>query len=116
MNKIPHYLTTEQPLDVYNITEKSVSKPSDDDNYLLQMALVGLLKWPPLVYIPFGVVGNLTSFLVTTKKGNRNISTCVYMSALSVVDTMVLLSALFYRLLFAHDLGTAIRDRFNSMA
>ena len=42
----------------------------------------------------FGIPGNTMSFLVTTKKSNRRISTCVYMTALSVTDNIVCWMAL----------------------
>jgi hypothetical protein len=106
---------TKQLISEYNSTETTGSSLGSDV-YLLQMILVGLMNWPAAVYVPLGVIGNMTSFLITTKKSNRNISTCVYMSALSVVDTMVLFSILCYRTLFVHGLGDAIQDRFNSIA
>jgi hypothetical protein len=108
-------ITTKQLLSEYNSTG-TTERSLESDLYLqLQAILYWLLKWVPVFYVPFGVVGNITSFLVTTKKSNRNISTCVYMSALSVVDTMVLFSIFGYRTLFVHGLGDAIRDRLNSI-
>ncbi|XP_064630327.1 cysteinyl leukotriene receptor 1-like [Lineus longissimus] len=64
----------------------------------LEMVIVTLQKCI-CVYIPIGVVGNIISFLATASKDNRKISVCVYMSALSVVDTMVLLTQGAYLLL-----------------
>ena len=78
----------------------------------LQFLMVFTMKWPPFVYVPLGIFGNVTTFLVTIKKSNRRISTCVYMTALSVVDANVLLSVFFYKALIVHGLGKATPDRF----
>ena len=45
--------------------------------------------WFP-VLIPLGLVGNTLSFLVMVKKNNRKISTCIYMAAVSVNDSLLL--------------------------
>jgi hypothetical protein len=63
-----------------------------------------LLKWWPIVPVLFGVFGNIMSFCVTSKKDNRRISTCVYMSGLAVVDTCVLIATEMYSLCIAHNL------------
>ena len=81
----------------------------------LEAVLLGLMNGLPWVFVPLGLVGNVTSLLITTKERNRKISTCVYMSALSVVDSLVLFSVLFYRLLIIYGLGDAIQDRLNSV-
>ena len=45
--------------------------------------------WFPIL-IPLGLVGNTFSFLVMVKKGNRKISTCIYMAAISINDSLLL--------------------------
>jgi surface polysaccharide O-acyltransferase-like enzyme len=87
---------------------------SEHPYWILEITFQALHKWVPFFAISFGVTGNILSFLVTTKKENRRVSTCVFMSALSVVDTGVLLAALFYRLLISHGLGKHIENRFTA--
>ena len=53
-----------------------------------------------MIWIVLGISGNLMTLLVTTLKNNRKISTCIYMSAISVMDTMVLLSIAMYTISF----------------
>ena len=45
--------------------------------------------WFP-VLIPIGLMGNILSFLVMTKQNNRNMSTCIYMAAISVNDNIMM--------------------------
>ena len=45
--------------------------------------------WFPVV-IPIGLVGNTLSFLVMIKPNNRKISTCIYMAAISINDSLLM--------------------------
>jgi hypothetical protein len=45
--------------------------------------------WTPLI---IGVPGNIICIMITFKKTNRHISSCSYMSALAIADTMTLVS------------------------
>ena len=45
--------------------------------------------WFPIL-IPIGLVGNTLSFLVMIKPNNRRISTCTYMAAISINDSLLL--------------------------
>ena len=45
--------------------------------------------WFP-VLVPLGLFGNTLSFLVMTKPNNRNVSTCIYMAAISVNDNFMM--------------------------
>ena len=76
----------------------------------LEIAITVLSKWPSVVYTPLGLFGNFMTFLISLSKENRAISVCVYMCALSVVDSIVLLNNLSYRILHIHGLGH-IQDR-----
>ena len=49
--------------------------------------------WFPIL-IPLGFVGNSLSFLVMIRPNNRNISTCIYMGAISINDNLMLCFAL----------------------
>jgi hypothetical protein len=49
-----------------------------------------IAKWWTVVVVGFGLPGNVMSLMITLKKDNRRISTCVYMASLAIVDTCVL--------------------------
>jgi hypothetical protein len=64
-----------------------------------------LYKWWMVVGVGLGVPGNMMSLMITMKKDNRQISTCIYMAALAIVDTGVLIvSEILYKLLVSHRL------------
>jgi hypothetical protein len=48
------------------------------------------------------------SLLVTLKKENRQIGTCIYMAGLAVVDSFVLIITMTYRVLVFHGLGKGL--------
>ena len=48
--------------------------------------------WFPIL-VPIGLVGNSLSFLVMIKPGNRQLSTCIYMAAISINDNVMMLLA-----------------------
>jgi hypothetical protein len=79
----------------------------------LNIAVMIFDAWVPLFTFIFGVIGNVTAFIVTTKKGNRKISTCVYMSGLSVVDTTLLVTVLHHKLIRAFNLNPSLQTRLN---
>ena len=45
--------------------------------------------WFP-VLVPVGLIGNTLSFLVMIKPNNRNVSTCIYMAAISINDNLMM--------------------------
>ena len=45
--------------------------------------------WFPIL-VPIGLIGNTLSFLVMIKPNNRNVSTCIYMAAISVSDNLMM--------------------------
>ena len=47
------------------------------------------IYWFPFL-VPIGLVGNILSFFVMTKTNNRNMSTCVYMAAISINDNIMM--------------------------
>ena len=59
---------------------------------------VGILinfYWFPIL-VPVGLFGNTLSFLVMTRKQNRQVSCCVYMAALAICDNFMLFSGVEY--------------------
>ena len=48
--------------------------------------------WWSVIVIPVGIVGNILCLLVVSQKQNRSISCSVYMGALAVCDTLVLVA------------------------
>jgi hypothetical protein len=58
---------------------------------LVEIVLGLLSKCWSGVSVGLGIPGNLMSLMITMKKDNRQISTCIYMAALAVVDSGVLI-------------------------
>ena len=58
------------------------------------------IYWFP-VLIPVGLVGNILSFIVMIKPKNRNMSTCIYMAAISINDNIMMCMCLHDYLLSA---------------
>ena len=50
--------------------------------------------WSPIL-VPIGLVGNILSFFIMIKPTNRKLSTCIYMAAISVNDSMMMLLVLY---------------------
>ena len=50
--------------------------------------------WSPIL-VPIGLVGNVLSFLIMIKPNNRKLSTCIYMAAISVNDSMMMVLVLY---------------------
>ena len=48
--------------------------------------------WFPIL-VPIGLVGNTLSFLIMAKPNNRQMSTCIYMAAISLNDNMMMILA-----------------------
>ncbi len=57
-----------------------------------KVAMAIKIYWPPIL-VPCGLVGNVLSFCVMLRPSNRRMSTCIYMWAISINDTMMLLLA-----------------------
>ena len=53
------------------------------------------------ILVPTGLVGNTLSFLVMIRPNNRELSTCIYMAAVSINDNLMMFLALHHYLLIA---------------
>jgi hypothetical protein len=73
---------------------------SDPPYWAVELALTIVRKRLIFVIVALGVFGNMSSLLITTLREYRHITTCLYMSALSVLDTCFLLAMMLYILLF----------------
>ena len=78
----------------------------------LEMAFSILFKWPVFGYTTIGLFGNLMTFLISLFKENSAVSVCIYMRALSIVDSIILINNLCYLVVFGH-LDVFIPDRKN---
>jgi hypothetical protein len=58
---------------------------------LVEFAAQFLPKWFSVISVGLGIPGNMMSLMITMKRDNRQISTCIYMAALAVVDTGALI-------------------------
>ena len=94
--------------------EATISEGDEVDSLLefrqLELALLIMKKYFPLFYTIVGSIGNTISLCITSMPKNRSISMCIYMSALSVMDTLVLLTVLVYTLLFKFSIAEYMEE------
>jgi hypothetical protein len=72
------------------------------------LAIEIIYKWTPIFVLIMGFIGNIMSLLVTTKRDNRKISTCVYMAGLAIVDSCVLVVNTLHLVLVGHRIGKGL--------
>jgi hypothetical protein len=102
--------TSEEPL--ANPSDKTAGQTASPINHwVMEIAILITKKWTYFIFIVIGLFGNTASFMITAKKQNRRITTCVYMTALAVVDNILLVTWFLLTLLSYHGLGDSIRDR-----
>ena len=65
----------------------------------------------PVIFM-LGLPGNILSFIIMTKKHNRHISCCVFMSSLAVTDTLDLFAAALYWVLQAFNIKRSTATHF----
>ena len=59
---------------------------------MLDAVSIGVVQWVTPITVTLGLLGNILTFLVMTRKKNRRISCCVYMAVLAVTDSYTLIS------------------------
>ena len=73
-----------------NLTEDVSNFKNEAEKFLIfKVAFYIKYYWFP-IFIPIGLVGNTLSFLVMIKPSNREMSTCIYMAAISINDSLLL--------------------------
>ena len=78
-----------------NFTDGLETKPKDifmdavESLLTYKIATFIAKYWNPIL-VPIGLVGNVLSFLIMVKPNNRKLSTCIYMAAISVNDSMMM--------------------------
>ena len=77
----------------------------------MESAIEVLKMWIAFPCAALGIFGNVVTLCVTTKKENRRLTTCIYMSALAVIDNAFLVAWVTYSLMVYHGLGDGIEDR-----
>jgi hypothetical protein len=77
----------------------------------MEIGLIILKEWMVYPMFAFGFFGNLISLLITTKRENRRITTCIYMTILAIIDNLFLTTWVVNNLLLEKGLGDTIRDR-----
>ena len=87
----------------YNTTSEFTPQPDkvhavyvEAQEYILYKIGLGIHSYYLPVMIIVGFVGNILSLMVMMQPGNRSISSCVYMGALAVLDSMQLYIAAHY--------------------
>ncbi|XP_064622610.1 cysteinyl leukotriene receptor 1-like [Lineus longissimus] len=86
---------------------------NDDDRLLkmMQVIITILANYAWIVAVIFGIPGNILSVLIATRKRNRGLSPCIYITAMAVVDTALLVQLAWLSLFFS-DIGkTFLTDR-----
>ena len=78
------------PADNATISDDNASDISTDVHYKM---MDNTRIWFTIIFVPLGVVGNILCLLVVLQKQNHSISCSVYMGALAVMDTVVLLGS-----------------------
>ena len=77
-----------------NLTEDLPSFMEEAENHMTYKVAVKINYYWFLILAPTGLLGNTLSFLVMMKPNNRKMSTCIYMSAISINDNLRMLQAL----------------------
>ncbi|XP_064636935.1 mu-type opioid receptor-like [Lineus longissimus] len=67
---------------------------------VLQLVYVIAVKYAWMFIVAFGLFGNVMSIMITMQKDNRRISTCNYMTALAMADSIVLVNEGIWRIFF----------------
>jgi hypothetical protein len=67
-----------------------------------------LVKYVWMIPLTIGVPGNIISILVANRKRNQSLSPCIYMTAMAVADTLLLLMQPCFFLLTKWGLGSSI--------
>jgi hypothetical protein len=85
-----------------NITASSpfATRIHVEDFYPWNVIFHALSKYVWCVPVILGVPGNLISFLVANRPHNRRLSPCIFIMAMAVVDTAVLLEVTWFYALF----------------
>ena len=78
-----------------NMTSGSQLGSMDVYVYLNQMAMTiaYINVWTKVITVPIGIVGNILCLLVVSQKQNRSISCSIYMGALAISDTAMLIAS-----------------------
>jgi hypothetical protein len=90
-----------------NITEALPTEESENHNGL-QLAYHILTKYLWMVPVVVGVPGNIISAVVATRDHNKDLSPCIYMSALAAADTAQLLQHPWINSLLYNEYGDHI--------
>jgi hypothetical protein len=100
--------------EISSITSTERTTPTDEDRYLfevLKIVQTALSRYTMLVPVILGVPGNILSVVVANRKHNRNLSPCVYMAAMGVVDTVFLFDILWYYLIYSRGFVDHLLDK-----
>jgi hypothetical protein len=82
----------------------TVQHLQDAEIAVLQAAFSAITKYAWIIPVTFGVPGNILTLLVASRKHNRKLSPCVYMSAMAGTDTVFLLEITWYYSVFYRGL------------
>jgi hypothetical protein len=84
-----------------DVTDSTADEEDQEIIAILKIVQTALSRYTMLVPVIFGVPGNILSIVVANRKHNRNLSPCVYMAAMGVMDTVFLLEIMWYYLFYS---------------
>ncbi|XP_064620959.1 growth hormone secretagogue receptor type 1-like [Lineus longissimus] len=84
----------------FNFTSPTQRHQDERIVVLLQVAFDSLSRYPWILASSLGIPGNILSVLVANRAHNRRLSPCIYMSAMAVADTILLLEITWFYSLF----------------
>jgi hypothetical protein len=70
------------------------------DVLVLRLVYIIATKYAWIFTVVFGLFGNMMSIIITLQKDNRRISTCNYMAALAMADSIVVVNECAWRTYF----------------
>ncbi|XP_064637525.1 cysteinyl leukotriene receptor 1-like [Lineus longissimus] len=92
-----------------NITTTHIVTDANSPDYPFLLAFYKLVShylW--VIPVAIGVPGNIIAILVTNRRHNRGLSACIYMKAMAIADTLVLIQYAFALPIMYWDIGKSI--------
>jgi hypothetical protein len=82
---------------------------SDDTMRILTEMLVVLSKYGWMLPVIFGIPGNVITITVATRRHNRQSSSSIYMAAIAVADSILLIQVAWFFSMIYWNLGDNVR-------
>jgi hypothetical protein len=93
-----------------NVTNLDVTNYDDVVPKWIVQVTDYVIKWGFLLTFGLGLPGNMMSLLITLKRDNRKISTCIYMAALALVDSVVIVNVALLKMLITYGWARELKS------